>query len=645
MGFLKDLFFGIKFNEKETKQDKNFYRGVETSKRYLDEVKRAKHNLEKNKSFKSEYEPDFVIVEDADFEDFECSKKTSNSGYKEQKFYSVLNDVRASYESQCKEGLPECISGYFMDLYVREGEKNPHMREALKSEFAELCDWGWLYDCDACDKKYIATIEQVLPRITLVKHEWDEQREVEQAKLAEMWYRDYGAKYCRDYGMSLEEYSHKLYFYKSVFEGDYIENFREYIVSTSASQSINGKLLVGAINSKKKEFYKERALEVYEFIKEYEVFTGRKGVFDVDLISYLETLLLQRNEKAQSLPIAFEQLADKNGTPYRVSEYDKAVDGWYISSKTGAVDSKKLKGIFSDIKSFLNLGDDASMHFNNGSALISKGGFIEPEKEIYKSFDYDSAMLSREKLVYGLTYGNKPFAISFSDMTHMLIVGQSGSGKSVLQNWLAVQFLHNIDRLARLYLIDLKGGVEFFPYDGLHEKITTCSDFEQLEQAVNDACVEMDNRLQSMKERGLRKWDGERIVFMVDEYAQIKLSGVAFLGKDKAKLLDANLLRLSMLGRAAGIRLICGLQKCTTAEMDSAFKNNLQTQICFKVKDGLTVSNVFGDTEAVKEQGVNMLKLPKGRAFCSIDGHDDALVQFPFISDKVLNEFLTAFKE
>lgn len=365
----------------------------------------------------------------------------------------------------------------------------------------------------------------------------------------------------------------------------------------------------------------------------------------MDFQSFLKHLGLSDGSNESRLTFAVTGLKDGNGNPYVLSSFDTAVDGWYLKSLTGSIEQKKVERSWNDIRSYLRLSDDASLHFRDGMALISKGGFIDPEKEIYKSYDYDSVMLSNERLVYGLTYGNKPFSISFSDMTHMLIVGQSGSGKSVLQNWFAVQFLHNIDRLARLYLVDLKGGVEFFPYDGLHEKIITCSDFEQLEQAVNDACVEMDERLQSMKERGLRKWDGERIVFMVDEYAQIKLSGVAFLGKDKAKLLDANLLRLSMLGRAAGIRLICGLQKCTTAEMDSAFKNNLQTQICFKVKDGLTVSNVFGDTEAVKEQGVNMLKLPKGRAFCSIDGHDDALVQFPFISDKALNEFLTAFKE
>jgi hypothetical protein len=65
-----------------------------------------------------------------------------------------------------------------------------------------------------------------------------------------------------------------------------------------------------------------------------------------------------------------------------------------------------------------------------------------------------------------------------------------------------------------------------------------------------------------------------------------------------------------MLGRAAGVLIWAQLQKGTSDVMDSSFRANLASQVCFKVGNKLTAAGMFGSTD---ELAVDPVKLPKGR--------------------------------
>jgi len=175
----------------------------------------------------------------------------------------------------------------------------------------------------------------------------------------------------------------------------------------------------------------------------------------------------------------------------------------------------------------------------------------------------------------------------------MLIAGISGSGKSVFQNVLLQSVFHNIDKFKVVLLADLKGGVEFFPYHGKHEKIRVYSTTKELREVASRSINLMNKRLDLMRSKGQKKWQGDFHI-------------------------------LSAQGRAAGIRLICGLQKTTTDQMDSAFKNNLQTQVAFKLKTKLDISNVFGSSDDIKDMDINMQKMSPGQ--CII--YDDSRGEF-----------------
>jgi hypothetical protein len=120
----------------------------------------------------------------------------------------------------------------------------------------------------------------------------------------------------------------------------------------------------------------------------------------------------------------------------------------------------------------------------------------------------------------------------------------------------------------------------------------------------------MDQRLLAMRTELRRSWRGPRVFFIVDEFAQIQLWPVT-TREEKAvhDRLIANLNKLAMLGRAVGIVIIAAIQKATTDVMDSSFRANLQTQVCFRVANRLMAASMFGSTEDLK---LDPIALPRG---------------------------------
>ena len=95
------------------------------------------------------------------------------------------------------------------------------------------------------------------------------------------------------------------------------------------------------------------------------------------------------------------------------------------------------------------------------------------------------------------------------------------------------------------------------------------------------------DRLRAMRVSKWRTWPGERIFVIVDEYAMLH----GFIAEAKAKgqkelaaSLANDLRELVLMARAAGIVLICALQKPTSDAIDSNLKANMGFRACFRVK-------------------------------------------------------------
>lgn len=212
----------------------------------------------------------------------------------------------------------------------------------------------------------------------------------------------------------------------------------------------------------------------------------------------------------------------------------------------------------------------------------------------------------------------KPYWKAIQDFKHHLIVGMSGYGKSVFLNQLLQGVRYNIDSYEAVYLVDLKGGVELIEYADYGDKFHVRYQYDELPDLVQNLVNMMEARLNGMREQRVKKWPGKRILFVVDEYAQIALQmpETKEAKAAHAKLL-ANLNKLSMLGRAVGVFLWIQLQKSTTDVIDSSFRNNLQAQVCFRVQSRLNAAGLFGEA---KDLEIDPVRLRPGQCIY----YDDA---------------------
>jgi hypothetical protein len=190
----------------------------------------------------------------------------------------------------------------------------------------------------------------------------------------------------------------------------------------------------------------------------------------------------------------------------------------------------------------------------------------------------------------------EPVFVPVSEFHHLLIAGTSGFGKSVFLHQVVSQVLDVGDALERIILVDLKGGAEFRRYQA-GNRVEIVWRFADVVRVVVELLELMDRRLAEMVAKGRRSWPGGRVFFVVDEFAQIALH--PWVTKEEKAVQDrlmANLSRLSMLGRAAGIVIVCAIQKPTQDGMASSFRANLQGQVCFRVASRLTAASMFGET-------------------------------------------------
>ena len=226
---------------------------------------------------------------------------------------------------------------------------------------------------------------------------------------------------------------------------------------------------------------------------------------------------------------------------------------------------------------------------------------------------------------------------SLSKMVHMLIAGQTGSGKSV--------FIHNIilsliykyspDDL-RLMLIDPKR-VEFNRYNGLPHLVTP-EVVLGTEKAVNALkwCVsEMDRRFKLMETAGynfITTYNNSDIVksgqlprfpylvIVLDEFAEVIMAN--------KKDTEACIQRITQLARACGMHLILATQRPSVDVISGVIKNNVPSRVAFSLASAFDSKTIIGTTGAENLLGQgDMLFAPSGTsvisrlqaAYCSDD--------------------------
>jgi hypothetical protein len=218
--------------------------------------------------------------------------------------------------------------------------------------------------------------------------------------------------------------------------------------------------------------------------------------------------------------------------------------------------------------------------------------------------------------------GGEPLFVEFSDMQHTQVGGVSGYGKSVFLQSLIIQCLDLGDELSKVFIIDLKG-TDFSRFEG--NRVEIVYEFDRVVDLVEDLVALMHRRLTEMRGKGLVKWQKGRLVIIIDEFGQLMYWGVDPKSAKPADVkaaeavqarLISNLCRLGMLGRAAGVTLVCATQKLTVDAIPSALRANLDWAVLFRTSRAMA-SSVFGGEADLQ---FDPPRLRRGQAVAFIDG-------------------------
>jgi len=285
-----------------------------------------------------------------------------------------------------------------------------------------------------------------------------------------------------------------------------------------------------------------------------------------------------------------------------------------------------------------NIRQVFNKYFSSQDELIverykSKGFYIKKVK--LKVQEFNPRMLKKGQIYFGRGLRSGDIYLKISEITHFLIVGQSGAGKSVFQNLLINQMIFNLKNgVEALYLVDLKGGVEFLQYQKF-KNVEVITDVPQLLNLSRFLIQKMDERYQKMIEKGWKNWRDGQIIIMIDEYASVN-DQAQMLTKEEEKELKNNLRTLLAKARAAGIKFFVAPQKATSDSIDTTLRENLQSKILMRTvsKDA---QRVVIPKEELEELGVQPAKFGKGR-FVLFGEKILDLMQSPYVKENFYQE-------
>lgn len=250
-------------------------------------------------------------------------------------------------------------------------------------------------------------------------------------------------------------------------------------------------------------------------------------------------------------------------------------------------------------------------------------------------------MESKLAVSLGLDVSGKPLVADLARMPHVLIAGQTGSGKSVcINSFLGSLLFRAAPSEVKIILVDPKR-VELTGYNGIpHLLSPVIVEPEKVISALRWVLSEMDRRYKLFAQAGARNIDGYNemsgfqalpfIVVIIDELADIILFS-------PVEVEDA-ITRIAQMSRATGIHMVISTQRPSVDVITGLIKANIPCRIAFAVASQVD-SRVILDTQGAEKllgRG-DMLYLPPEQA-------KPVRIQGAFVSDKEINSLVSFLK-
>jgi S-DNA-T family DNA segregation ATPase FtsK/SpoIIIE len=261
-------------------------------------------------------------------------------------------------------------------------------------------------------------------------------------------------------------------------------------------------------------------------------------------------------------------------------------------------------------------------------------------KEILESAEMRAA--SPLAVALGKDVSGKPSIASVDKQPHMLVAGQTGSGKSVLLHSIIASILFRAKPTEVSFVLVDPKRVELTQYNGIpHLQTPVIVDPDKTVSAFKWAVEEMEKRYRLFEQVSARslqdfnqKTDTEKlpyIVIIVDELADL----MSYAANEMETLIT----RIAQKARATGIHMILATQRPSVNVITGLIKANIPSRIALNVTSG-TDSRVIIDTvgaEKLLGRG-DMLYLPP-------DMGKPKRIQGVFLSDEEIQKLVEYLKQ
>ena len=215
----------------------------------------------------------------------------------------------------------------------------------------------------------------------------------------------------------------------------------------------------------------------------------------------------------------------------------------------------------------------------------------------------------------------------------VLISGATGSGKSVLLGGIINAILRSYSpsgsasgKSCSLYLCDPKI-VEFQRFRTAPHVVGYAENYDGIMRLLDDIDRLMMDRYETMKHKGLRKWDGERVFVFIDEIGDLMLTR-------RAEFLP-RLTHILNLCRAAGITVFCASQSPSRLTIPAQVQLNCTVKIALRCDTAIESRQVVGEpgAEALPQYGFCLMKKP---------GAPISKQALPYVKDDEIDETMKA---
>ena len=233
---------------------------------------------------------------------------------------------------------------------------------------------------------------------------------------------------------------------------------------------------------------------------------------------------------------------------------------------------------------------------------------------------------SRIAVGLGKDNSGRYIVADIAKMPHVLIAGQTGSGKSVCINAIIASILFRASpEEVKLILIDPKV-VELSVYNNIpHLVCPVVTDPKKAASALDWAVAEMTKRYKLFAERGVRDIKGynkslkageklmPQMVIIIDELADLMMVSPGEV--------EDSICRLAQLARACGMHLVIATQRPSVNVITGIIKANIPTRIAFSVASQVDSRTMIdhGGAEKLLGNG-DMLFVPNGMKSMRVQG-------------------------